>query len=196
MTAISRSRGRRAIRTTIALGAVSAGLAALTGCEKPSPSAHFTLHSNTTSRAASDDCYGHGEALSADQALDCADDDEGIPSFGTTQGDTFRVGVDPKVADNGWLLFVNGLLYDPEPFTTTYHSFSSDDLYRATQAQAQSGAPGQAAEDRALLLNVVEVSDDYDADRVGQAQSQEDRQQALISSIEGVWNVRLEPKDD
>lgn len=193
MTAISRNRGRRAIRTTIALGTVSMGLVALTGCEKPSPSAHFTLHSNTTSRAAAEGCYGHGEALSPDRALACADDDEGIPTFGTEQNDTFRIGVDPKVADRGWLLFVNGLLYDAQPFTTTYQTFSSDALYRAIQPPDQAGRP---IGNTSLLLNVVEVAEDYDAERIAREQSARDRQQALVGSIEGVWNVRLEPKDD
>ncbi|TDC25171.1 hypothetical protein E1265_07825 [Streptomyces sp. 8K308] len=191
MTAISTNRGRRAIRTTFALGAVSLGLVALSACEQPSPNAHFTLNSNTESRETPADCYGHGDALGAERALSCTESNDDVPTFTTRAGDTFRVGVDPDVAEDGWLLFVNGLLYDPEPFTTTYHSFSSDDLYRA--AEQQQTTPGQAPQTENLRLNVVEVSDDYDEDEILSSQTQEEYEERMFSSLDGVWNVELEP---
>ncbi|MFD5315980.1 hypothetical protein [Streptomyces sp. NPDC127098] len=192
MTAISTNRGRRAFRTTFALGAVSLGLVALSACEKPSPNAHFTLNSDTESREAPDDCYGHGDALGAERARSCTESTDDVPRFTTRAGDTFRVGVDPRIADNGWLLFVNGLLYDTEPFTTTYHSFPSDDLYRAAEQQAnQSQQP--AAE--TLRLNIVEVSDDYDADEILNSQTQEEYESKMFGAVDGVWNVELEPHE-
>ncbi|TDC75463.1 hypothetical protein [Streptomyces hainanensis] len=191
MTAISTNRGRRAFRSTLALGAVSLGLVTLSACQQPTPNAHFTINTNTTSRETPQDCYGHGDALGAEQARSCTESTEDVPSFTTRAGDTFRVGVDPDVAHNGWLLFVNGLLYDTDPFTTTYQTFASDDLYRAAEQQAASG--GAPAENETLRLNVVEVSDDYDADEIFNSQTQEEYEQKMFSSLEGVWNVELEP---
>lgn len=197
MTAISRSRGRRAVRTVLAVGAASLGLSALTGCgEKPTPNAHFTLGSSTSSPEAEQECYGHGEALGAEQAQACMESFEDVTTFHTQEGDTFRVGVDPSVADTGWLLFVNGRTDTPEPSTTTYRSMDADELYERVAASLTGLEEDQ---ETAVQLSLVQVTEDYSADAVLEANQLQDLEafnDALFGEFEGVWNVRLEPKDD
>lgn len=191
MTAFS---PRRSTRVTLAVGAASLGLLALTACEKPSPNAHFTLGSETASPEAESDCYGHGDLLSAERAERCLNDEaDDAPSFSVRSGDTLRVGVDPEVAETGWLLFVNGQLYGGEPFTGTYRSFSAEELYEV--AYNTSSVPGELPPTERLRISVAKVGDDYDSDKIYGSADQESFQQELFSSLEGVWHARLEPAE-
>ncbi|UED85734.1 hypothetical protein [Streptomyces profundus] len=192
MTVIARNRGRRAFRTMLALGTVSLGVLVLSGCEKPSPNAHFTLDSSSKTRETARDCHGHGEALGVTRALECLASDEGAVSFSTSPGDTFRIGVDPAVAEDGWVLFVNEQLYRIEPYTGTYQSFPSGDLYQMVRGEPQ---PGQPPVDEELRLSVAQVRDEYDVAAIWDASSEEEFQENLFGQVEGVWNVTLTPGD-
>ncbi|RMI43875.1 hypothetical protein [Streptomyces triticirhizae] len=192
MTATARNRGRRAIRTTLAIGTVSLGVLVLSACEKPSPNAHFTLESSSKTRETASDCYGHGEALGAERAMECLSSDDNRATFSSTPGDTFRIGVDTEIAEEGWLLFVNDQLYRAEPFTGTYRSFPSDQLFQMVQQQAEPGSP-PVAED--LRLSVAQVREDYDIETIWASQSEEEFQENLFGSVEGVWNATLTPGD-
>jgi hypothetical protein len=193
MTAFATKRGRRAVRTTVAAGTVSLGLLALSGCQKPSPSAHFTLGSSSASRETAEGCHGHGEPLDVERVRECLDSDEDVPVFSTQAGDTFRVGVDPEVAESGWLLFYNGVLYDPNPFTTTYQTFDVDELRENEREQRQS--PGGVPRPQDLQLVVAQVNEDYDVESIWSSSSQEQYEERLFGSFEGVWNADLEPGD-
>lgn len=192
MTAISRCRGRRAVRTAAAVGAVSVGLAVLSACSKPTPYTHYTLGGDTSSHETADGCYGHGRALHPTDAQRCAQAGGDIPVFETQPGDTFRLGVDPEVADTGWLMLIDGSLFNAEPFASTYRSLPSDQLFAALQQ------PGQQPPSQ-LQITVVQVTEDYDAERLRAAASQpglqEQFQQELYGHLEGVWNVRLATAD-
>ncbi|WP_049576683.1 hypothetical protein [Streptomyces sp. SBT349] len=196
MTASVRGRGRRATRTALAAGTVGLGLVALAGCQKPSPNAHFTLGSHSESRETADDCFAHGDGtLGVDRTQECLENAEDVPAFTTKVGDTFRVGVDPEVADSGWLLFYDGILYDTNPFGTTYQTFEIDELTRAVRQQnQQSQQSGQLPEPGELRLVVAQVGDGYDAEAIWSASSQEEYQERLFGSFEGVWNVDLTPE--
>jgi hypothetical protein len=187
MTAISRGRGRRAYRTTLTVGAVSLGLVMLAGCEKPSPLAHFTVGTNTTSREAADDCYGHGDALGMERALECRESDEDLPVLTTGPGDTLRIGVDPEIAEHGWLVFLNGRLWNPNPMDETYYTFDRDEL-----SQALTEEPGQ---DPVIRLSIVEVGEEYDAASAARSLSPEDLEQAVYSTAAGIWNAEFRPED-
>ncbi|MFE0690570.1 DUF2771 domain-containing protein [Streptomyces sp. JH002] len=193
MTAISRSRGRRAIRTAAAVGAVSLGLVVLSACEKPTPNAHFTLNTNTTSPEADADCYGHGETLGAEQAQKCLTAATDVPVFDYNTGDAFRIGVDPKVADSGWLLFVNDQPIEYQRYTSTYRTLSGDLLWSLSQnAMQQSG-------DGTLRVSVAEVTEDFSLEKltaIAQAEGQEAVQAALYDSVKGVWNAQLSPDSE
>ncbi len=190
MTALATSRGRRAARTTLALGTVSLGLLALSACQKPSPNAHFTLGSHTASRETAEDCYGHDEPLGADRVRECLDGAEDVPAFTAGVGSTFRIGVDPEVAETGWLVFYNGLLYDAEPFTSTYQTFEVDRLRQSEQQQSQT--PGTLPERGDMRVVVAQVGEDYDMESIWNSESQEQYEERLFGSFEGVWNVDLE----
>jgi hypothetical protein len=169
----------------------------LSACQKPSPNAHFTLGSDTSSPEAADDCWDDGEPLPLERARDCLAGTvtgraEDAPAFTTQSGDTFRVGVDPEIADDGWLLFVNGQPYGLDPFTSTYRSFRSTDLYAVAQ---RNQSPNELPVPDELVVNVAQVAEEYEVDEVFRAQTQEEFETLIFASMEGVWNARLEPAD-
>ncbi|MGP4113927.1 hypothetical protein ACTWP5_23825 [Streptomyces sp. 4N509B] len=181
-------------------GAASLGLFALAGCEKPSPNAHFTLGSATSSPEAAADCWTEGGALSDERARQClagtvsggvSDRPERGPSFTVRSGETFRVGVDPEIADDGWLLFVNGQPYGLEPFTGTYRSFRATDLFAVAQ---RNQSPNELPAPGSLAINVVQVSEEYELGAIFSARTQADFELLLYSSLQGVWDARLEPE--
>ncbi|WP_326597453.1 hypothetical protein [Streptomyces sp. NBC_01803] len=188
---IRRLGGRRAARTTFAIGAVSLGLVALSACDKPGPHASFTVGTSTESHEAADDCWDDGEPLGAERAQSCVESEDGVPVISVETGDTFRVGVDPEIADTGWLIFYQGQPYEAEPYTTTYETFAVDDLYQVMRQQS----PGQVPERDTLRIVVAQVSEDYDMEEIWSSSSQEEYQEKLFGSFEGVWNLELEPQD-
>lgn len=178
-------------RALLAAGAACLGPLAVIACEKPSPNAHFTLGTHTSSPEAADDCYGHGEPLGQRRAAACVAGGGDTPAFTVRSGDTFHIGVDPEIADTGWLLFVDGELWGGEPFTTTYRSFGSPDLYAVAQ---RSAAAGELPVTGGLHLIVTQVSEDYDVDEVYNSQTLDEFQRKIYASVEGVWHARLEPE--
>ncbi|MBB0245849.1 hypothetical protein FNQ90_17480 [Streptomyces alkaliphilus] len=192
MTAISGMMGRRALRTTLAVGAVSLGLAGLTACERPTPNAHFTLGASTSSPETASDCFGHDDPLGVQRAQECLEHTDDAPSFTSRRGETFRVGVDPSIAEHGWLLFVNGETRSVDPYTTTFQNFPVDELHAMSQADPF----GEEDEDEGITVSVVKLTGDYDSDELMaayQAQDEDAFNEALYGRFEGVWNARLEP---
>ncbi|EST27842.1 hypothetical protein M878_24010 [Streptomyces roseochromogenus subsp. oscitans DS 12.976] len=96
-------RRRRAVA---AAGAVTAGLLVLTACEKPSPVATVTVGTSSVTSEAM--CYNDGKALDAKSLTNCIKNVEKAKSIKVDQDETVRFGVDPKIADAGWVLLVNG----------------------------------------------------------------------------------------
>ncbi|MGK5531818.1 hypothetical protein [Streptomyces sp. URMC 129] len=186
-----RPRGRRIARTTLAAGAVSLGLVTLAACDKPTPHATFTVGSSTESHETTTDCWKDGEPLGAERAQSCLESEEDVPVITVETGDTFRVGVDPEVAESGWLIFYQGQPYEAEPYTTTYETFSVDDLYQVMRQQS----PGELPQRDTLRVVVAQVGDEYDMESIWSSSSQEEYQEKLFGSFEGVWNLELEPRD-
>ncbi|MFI9806519.1 DUF2771 domain-containing protein [Streptomyces sp. NPDC052301] len=96
-------RRRRAVA---AAGAVSAGLLVLSACDKPTPVATVTVGRDSVSSEAL--CYNDGDALDAKALTKCVKNVGDSKSIKVGQDETVRIGVDPKVADAGWVLLVNG----------------------------------------------------------------------------------------
>ncbi|MCQ4209731.1 DUF2771 domain-containing protein [Streptomyces longispororuber] len=96
------ARHRRAMA---AVGAVGAGLLALSACDKPTPLATVTVDRNTVHSEAS--CYNDGEALKPSSLQDCLKDKD-AKSISVDPDATVRFGVDPEIADKGWTLLMNG----------------------------------------------------------------------------------------
>ncbi|MEU9922471.1 DUF2771 domain-containing protein [Streptomyces griseoluteus] len=105
MTSLQSAPRRR--RALAAAGAVSAGLLVLSACDKPTPVSTVTVGDNSVSSEAL--CYNGDKTLTAKSLAECAKkaaDEKTITV--DPAGDTVRVGVDPKIADAGWVLLVNG----------------------------------------------------------------------------------------
>ncbi|MGW3915025.1 DUF2771 domain-containing protein [Streptomyces sp. NPDC005070] len=107
------ARRRRAVTT---VGAVSAGLLALSACDKPTPIATVTVGTKSVSSEA--DCYNDGDALKADLTGCLRSKD--IKSITVDPDETVRFGVDPKIADKGWTILMNGQQLLPETTNKTY----------------------------------------------------------------------------
>ncbi|MCF1598942.1 DUF2771 domain-containing protein [Streptomyces muensis] len=126
------SRRRRALA---AAGAVSAGLLALSACDKPTPLATVTVGTSSVHSEAT--CGGEGKALETSDLAGCLKD-KGIESIKVDPDDTVRFGVDPEIADEGWTILMNG-----QPLTD-----SSTKTYRTVPGSvffnAQYGASGDS----------------------------------------------------
>lgn len=142
MTAFSsslRGKGRRAA----AAGAVSLGLLVLSACDQPTPRATVTVGQDTVTAEAS--CYEDGKAIGdltgkgkAEQAKfqKCltAEPEQTITVH---PGDKVRLGVEPDMAEDGWIALSNGA-----PLTSlskqTYKSVEGDQVFYNQQTQSMS----------------------------------------------------------
>ncbi|MFS4095181.1 DUF2771 domain-containing protein [Streptomyces sp. AF1A] len=122
MTTLQSAVRRR--RAVAAAGAVSAGLLVLSACEKPTPVATITVGQDSVNAEAV--CYNDGKALDTKSLTDCAKKANEAKSIKVGQDQTVRIGVDPKIADAGWTLLVNG-----RPFTDV-----SKETYRTIPSSA------------------------------------------------------------
>ncbi|MFD7003732.1 DUF2771 domain-containing protein [Streptomyces mirabilis] len=137
MTSLPRGRaanGHRR-RAVAALGAVSAGLLVLSACDKPTPLATITVGKNSVSSETA--CYNDGKEVKTSDLAKCLKGTD-IKSIKVDPDETVRFGVDPKIADNGWTILMNG-----QPLTD-----SSKKTYRTIPGSvffnAQYGASGNS----------------------------------------------------
>ncbi|MCX4550121.1 DUF2771 domain-containing protein [Streptomyces sp. NBC_01387] len=101
--ALLTGKGRR---TAAAVAAVSAGLLVLSACDKPTPLATVTVGTKSVNTAAA--CYNDGKALDMAASKSCAEKKKHTPTIKVDPEATVRIGVDPKIADKGWTLLLNG----------------------------------------------------------------------------------------
>ncbi|WP_405881507.1 DUF2771 domain-containing protein [Streptomyces sp. NBC_01136] len=137
MTSLPRGRaanGHRR-RAVAALGAVSAGLLALSACEKPTPLATITVGKNSVSSET--DCYNDGKEVKTADLAKCLTS-KNIKSIKVDPDETVRFGVDPKIADNGWTILMNGQPLT-ESSTKTYRTIPGSVFFNA-----QYGASGNS----------------------------------------------------
>ncbi|GAA2386290.1 DUF2771 domain-containing protein [Streptomyces glaucosporus] len=123
---ISRGKGSRTIRTAVAIGAATLGLVALSACEKPTPRATVTVGSDSVSTEAT--CFEEDKALTQDKVLSCVQKKTDT-AITVGEGDMLRIGVDPEIAETGWVVFLGERPVVSEPIGKTYRSFSSDGLF-------------------------------------------------------------------
>lgn len=129
-------RGRgRAFRTVTALGTVTLGLLALSACEKPTPLATVTVGGETVTAEAA--CYEDGETIEESTAQKCADE-KPEKTISVGQGDKIRIGVEPEMAEQGWMLFVNDQSVLPKATDKTYYSFPGDAFFQQQSENGQS----------------------------------------------------------
>ncbi|MFI9236053.1 DUF2771 domain-containing protein [Streptomyces sp. NPDC053079] len=137
-------RGKRR-RAAAAVGAVTFGLVALSACDKPTPLATVTVGSSTVTAEAA--CYNDGESLTNEKLLECLKDGSG-KTVKASMEDKVRFGVDPKIADEGWTLFINGQPAEQEPNTKTYRTIPASAFFSA----------GQGAAVKKTQISIVEAS--------------------------------------
>ncbi|OON72316.1 DUF2771 domain-containing protein [Streptomyces tsukubensis] len=92
-------------RALAALGAVSAGLLALSACDKPTPLATVTVGKQSANAEAN--CYNDGDELKSSDLQSCLKGAD-AKTVKVDPDATVRFGVDPEVADKGWTLLMNG----------------------------------------------------------------------------------------
>jgi hypothetical protein len=141
-------------RAVTALGALSLGLVALTACDKPTPLATVTVGTKSVTAEAVDKCYAHGKKLPTSIFRACL---AAAPKHHITVGlgDRVRVGVDPKLADKGWLIVAGNQLNPPEALKNkTYWSLDSTSLFEEQDPQT-----GQSVPLKEVTLNIVESGD-------------------------------------
>ncbi|MFJ9816772.1 DUF2771 domain-containing protein [Streptomyces sp. NPDC101151] len=114
MTTLQSALRRR--RAVAAAGAVSAGLLVLSACDKPSPVATITVGRSSVNSEAL--CYNDGKALDAESLAKCSKKAGDIESIKVDPDQTVRFGVDPKIADNGWIVLVNGRQFTDKSMKT------------------------------------------------------------------------------
>ncbi|MBO8191903.1 DUF2771 domain-containing protein [Streptomyces oryzae] len=140
------SQSRRGVRTATALGAVSLGLVTLSACEEPRPMMTATVGSDSVSTEAA--CYDDGKAIPyvngkgrpKGELRKClAKPADKTISVGA--GDKLRIGVDPKTADAGWLVLVNGDAVLSQPLKKTYYSFPGEAFFTEQSPSGQPSAP-------------------------------------------------------
>ncbi|MFB7113365.1 DUF2771 domain-containing protein [Streptomyces sp. NPDC056190] len=133
MTTLHSAVRRR--RAVAAAGAVSAGLLVLSACSKPTPLSTITVGSSSVSSEAN--CYNDGNAIKAADLAKCLKSKD-IKTIKVDPDETVRFGVDPKIADTGWTILMNG-----QPLTD-----SSTKTYRTIPGSvffnAQYGASGNS----------------------------------------------------
>ncbi|WP_030734734.1 DUF2771 family protein [Streptomyces sp. NRRL S-31] len=126
MTTLQSAVRRR--RAVAAAGAVSAGLLVLSACDKPSPVATLTVGGNSVNSEAL--CYNDGDKLDAKSLKDCVKNAEDVKSIEVGQDETVRIGVDPKIADAGWTVLVNGRQFT-DTSKETYRTIPSSAFFNA-----------------------------------------------------------------
>ncbi|GHC71553.1 DUF2771 domain-containing protein [Streptomyces cinnamoneus] len=124
-------RGKRR-RAAAAVGAVTFGLVALSACDKPTPLATVTVGSTTVTAEAC--AYNDGEAVDTEKVAPCLKD--AGKTVKASMEDKVRFGVDPKIADEGWSLFINGQPAEQEPNKKTYRTIPASAFFSAGQGAA------------------------------------------------------------
>ncbi len=149
-------------RSATAVGAVALGLLALSACTKPTPLATVTVGSTSVHTEAS--CYNDGKALSdLSSCLNKAPEQ----TVTVHASDKVHVGVDPAIADKGWVVLTATGQKSDVLKNQSYYTFANASALFVDQQTGQSS--------KTANLSIVEVSG-----KGGAA---------------GVWNVKLELAD-
>ncbi|MEV0603545.1 hypothetical protein AB0I82_30205 [Streptomyces sp. NPDC050315] len=143
MTAFSSSLRGKGRRAAAAAGAVSLGLLVLSACDQPTPRATVTAGQDTVTAEAS--CYEDGKTLGDLTAKEKAEQakfekcmtSEPDQTLTVHPGDKVRLGVEPDMAEQGWIAMSNGM-----PMTSlskqTYTSIDSDQVFYNQQTRQMS----------------------------------------------------------
>jgi hypothetical protein len=149
-------------RSAAAVGAVALGLFALSACTKPTPLATVTVGSTSVHTEAS--CYNGGKALGDLSSCMNKTPDQTVKVHTT---DKVHIGVDPAIADKGWVVLSPTGQKTDVIKSQTYYTFPTAGSLFIDQQTGQSS--------KTANLSIVEVSGK--------------------GAAAGVWNVKLELAD-
>ncbi|MFI9047937.1 hypothetical protein [Streptomyces sp. NPDC053427] len=130
---ISWGKGRRA---AAAIGAVSLGLLTLSACEKPTALATVTAGSSTVSAEATPGCDAGDKALSKAEFTACISK-QGGKTITVSPGEKVRVGVEPEIAERGWLAFAGESGEGVSKTHQTYRTIDSSQLFMKQDPQTR-----------------------------------------------------------
>lgn len=119
-------------RAAATLGAVSAGLLVLSGCDKPTPLATITVGTESVNSEAT--CYNDGKALPESKVQECLNKTTG-KTVKVALDDKIRFGVDTTIAENGWTLFLSGQRAEEEPYKKTYRTIQAGAFFSSQTGQ-------------------------------------------------------------
>ncbi|MFC0600039.1 hypothetical protein [Streptomyces palmae] len=151
MTAALFSRGK-ASRAAAAACAVTLGLVALTACDKPTPLATVTVGSTTKTAEATKGCFDEDKKLSQSKLKECLNKDTG-KTIKVQPGQRVGIGVDPKIAEYGWIAATASSPLMGKPSKETYRSFDGESLF------VQKNPLGQAETVPEVNLAVVQIDE-------------------------------------
>lgn len=151
------------MRTALAVGAVSLGLLAVSGCEQPTPLVTATVGGTSVSGEAA--CYNDGKTLKQSELKKCAAE-KATQTVELGPGDKLRLGVEPDTARTGWMVIADGQAALPEPIKKTYYSFPGETIFQQQSRQN----PGQAQTKKSAKVTVLETAG---------------------NSVKGVWHLKL-----
>ncbi|RLU86977.1 DUF2771 domain-containing protein [Streptomyces griseocarneus] len=140
-------QGRRR-RGAAAVGAVAFGLLALSACDKPTPLATVTVGSTTVQTEAS--CFNEDKALDQAGLEKCLKEkpSDSAETIKVKPGEKVRVGVDPKIADEGWFVVSSGQQQNSSS-KLTYASLDGERLFVTPSPM---GGGGSLAKDTVLSV--------------------------------------------
>ncbi|MGW3571103.1 hypothetical protein ACWDSL_45735 [Streptomyces sp. NPDC000941] len=160
----TRGKGRRAATAACAL---SLGIVALSACDKPTPLATVTVGTKTVTTEAAKDCYKDGKVVAkSEKKVTACLTAKPKETLSVSPGEKVRVGVDPKMAESGWVVIseAHGVI-NPQS-KQTYLSLDSDKLFQQTDPQT-----GQTTPLDSVTIVVVETGKN--------------------SGIKGAWPIKL-----
>ncbi|MFE5333722.1 DUF2771 domain-containing protein [Embleya sp. NPDC056575] len=103
-------------------GAAVLGALALTGCNLDKPTPIVTMVSGTTSVHSEAECYKDDGSIDEKKVDGCLNKTDGLTKLSVSEGGGFSIGVDKELADDGWVLLVDGKPQTQSPIKTTYYS--------------------------------------------------------------------------
>ena len=142
-------------RSAAAVGAVALGLFALSACTKPTPLATVTVGNTTVHSQAeqSAPCWNDGKDLSQQQIQDCVNDTKAPEAtIKVDSGDKVHLGVEPDIADTGWVVILSqGPGSQPQGVT----SFLSKQTYTTLSVPASALFQNQQTQSTTKFADLV-----------------------------------------
>lgn len=119
-------------RPLLAAGIALAGLATLTGCERPTPG--VSVYSGSTYLNSKAVCWSEEEALTA---ANCSVEGVNRKALPVQAGDLIMINVDTPLEDTGWIPTINGTPLVREPLRGSSYqlALSQEDLRQNPELQ-------------------------------------------------------------